>query len=92
VAGEVARECRVDLLRRVYSRTASMSLAEIRGYVRAQAAGYVEAEVDRAVRCGHLSRLLRSRVTDAAVDQLVCVVAHDAFIAESPMSPRTMAA
>lgn len=92
VAGEVARECRSSLWQRVYLRTANMSPAELRGYVRAQAAGFVGSEVEQAIRRRRLRIDLRSRLIDASVDQLVNMVAHDVLCGEPPARVRTMAA
>jgi len=92
VAGEVARECRSGLWQRVYRRTSNMSLAELRGYVRAQAAGFVGGEVDLAICRRHLGIDLRSRLIDASVDQLVNMAAHDVLSGETPAYAKTMAA
>src|SRR3990172_3432251 len=84
VAGEVARECRAGLWRRVYRRSSNMSIAEIRGYVRAQAAGCVAGEVDQVLCRRSVKPALRSRVVDAVVDQLVNMVAHDVLSGAPP--------
>jgi hypothetical protein len=54
VAGEVARQCHASLLRRVGQHLEDMSLAQIRGYVRAQARECVEEEVGRTLHRRHL--------------------------------------
>ena len=92
VAGEVARQCRASLLRRVYQRTVNMSVAEIRGYVRAQAAGYVGDEVDQVLCRRRLKPALRNRVADAAINQLVGMIAHDVLSGEPSASTRPLAA
>ena len=91
-AGEVARQCRSRLWGRVCRRTANMSIAEIRGYVRAQAAGCVAGEVDYVLCHRCLKPALRNRVVDAAVDQLVSMVARDILSREPPANTKTMAA
>jgi hypothetical protein len=69
-----------------------MSIAEIRGYARAQAAGCVGTEVEQVFRYRRLKTALQNRVTDAAVDQLVSLIVHD-VLSEPPMViARTMAA
>ena len=92
VAGEVARECRNSVWQRVYHRTANMSLAEIRGYVRAQAKGFVDDEVERAIHRRHLKAKLRRRLIDASVDQLVVMVAHDVLASDPPVRTKALAA
>jgi len=91
-AGEVARQCRASLWARVYPHTANMGIAEIRGYARAQSVGCIAAEVGRVLSRRRLNPNLYNRVMDAAVDQLVAGVAHDALIGELPASTRPMAA
>jgi hypothetical protein len=54
VAGEVARQCHASLWRRVGRHLGDMSLAQIRGYVRAQALECVEEEVGRTLHRRHL--------------------------------------
>ena len=92
VAGEVARQCRSRLLQRVCRHTGNMSMAEIRGYLRAQAAECVVIEVDEAVGRGRLQMALRSARMDAAIDQLVTAAACDAFFETSSVDTRAMAA
>jgi hypothetical protein len=92
MAGEVARQCGARLGGQVYQRTENMSIAEIRGYVSAIAAGCVGGEVDRAISGRRLKPAMRSRVADAAVDQLVRMVAHDVLAFEPQARARTMAA
>ena len=91
-AGEVARQCRASLWQRVYPRTASMGIAEIRGYIRAQSVGCIATEVKRVLSHRRLNPNLYNRVMDAAVDQLVARVAHDVLSGELPASTRPMAA
>jgi len=69
--GEVARQCQTDLWRRVGRRIGGMSIAEVRGYVRAMAAEYVAAEVDQALDRHHLPPCFRDKITASGVDQIV---------------------
>ena len=94
VASEVAQQCRAGLWRRVYRRTADMSIAQVRGYTRAQAAGCVGGEVDRTLheRRLNLKPALRDRVVQSAIDQLVAMVVHDVLSNQLPTSTKTIAA
>lgn len=92
VAGEVARQCRSGLWRRVSNRTINMSIAEMRGYARAQAAGCVSDEVDRVLYRRHLKPTLRSQIVDAAVDQVIGMLVHDFLSTVPPVNANTMAA
>jgi hypothetical protein len=92
VAGEVARQCRDGLCQRVCRRAADMSIAEIRGYARAHAAEYVRDEVEQALRHRRVRLELRSRIAEAAVDQLVGMVARDMLTGQTMATTRTMAA
>jgi hypothetical protein len=69
-----------------------MSIAEMRGYARAQAAGYVDDEVERALYRRHLKPSLRGRIADAAVEQLVGMLVHDFLSSIPPANTNTMAA
>jgi hypothetical protein len=92
VGGEVARECRADIWQRGYRCTGSMSIAAIRGYVRAQAGGCVRSKVDQIASHHGLKPALRARVTDAAIEQLVGMVLHDFLCGASLVGERSMAA
>lgn len=92
IAGEVARQCQSELWQRVGQQTAEMSVAEIRGYVRAHAVGLLEQEVDRALLRRGLNHRLHGRVIDAAVSQLVGMVAHDVLSGVSTTDMKMMAA
>ena len=92
VAGEVARQCRAGLWRRVYPHAANMSIAQIRGYVRSHAAGCVDEEVSCSLSRRRLNPALHRRVTDAAVDQLILMLAHDILCGQLPVYTRPMAA
>ncbi len=90
--GELARQCRADLCRRVGRRAAGMSLAELRGYARAQAAGLVAAEADRVLGRRHLKPATRDRVLAAGVNQAVNMAVRDALSGPPPAAARTIAA
>lgn len=92
MAGQIASECRAALWHRVQRATANMSMAEVRGYLRAQAAECVAAEIDRVVRHGRLQPVLSQGVMEAAIDQLVAAVAHDVFSEQPHMAAMPMAA
>ncbi len=91
-AGEVARQCRDTLWQRVYFRTADMSMAQIRGYVRARAAALVGSEVERVLGRRNLSPALHGEIKEIAVAKLIGWVTHDVLSGELPASTRTMAA
>ena len=92
VAGEVARQCRSALWRRVSRQTASMSVAEVRGYVRARAAGCVATEVEQVFARRRLKPALRTQVATSALDQLISMVVHDVLSEPAPSDASTMAA
>ena len=91
-AGEVARECGHTLRQRIYPRVAEMTVAQIRGYVRAQATALVESEVDHVLCRHHLSPALCGEIREAALGQLVGTTIHDVLSGELPATMRTMAA
>ena len=92
LAGEVARQCRAALRNRVSRRSHGMSPAMLRGYIRAYAAALVAAEAAAAVtECG-ANVHLRSRVIDAATEQLVRVVCRDLLSARFAAQGRAAAA
>ena len=92
VGGEVARQCRADFWQCVCSRVVGMDVAEIRGYVRAIADGYIGAEVDHAFNRRRLSPVLRPQVVASAVDQLINLTVRDALSQGSPANVRPLAA
>jgi hypothetical protein len=92
VGGEVARECRADLWRRVRRETADMSVPEARGYARAQAAALAAAQVDEALARRSLDTALRARVLESSIDQLVNMAVRDALHEQSPADTRSLAA
>ncbi len=75
--GQLARQCREDLWRRICHRIAGMSVAEVRGYVRAQAMDGVAAEVDWTLHQHHLSSASRAKVLSSALDQLIGMMVRD---------------
>jgi hypothetical protein len=91
-AGEVVRQCRDILWQRVYLRTADMSIAQIRGYVRAQAAALVDTEVDRVLCRRGLTPGLYAEIREIAVAQLIGGIAHDVLSREIAANKRTLAA
>jgi hypothetical protein len=90
--GEVARECRAELWRRVHRQVASMSVPEIRGYVRAHAAGIAAAQLDAVLTRRSLKPSLGSRVLASGIDQLVSLTIRDSLIGELPAEVRPLAA
>ena len=91
VADEVARRCRPSLWQRTCRGTGTMSVPEIRGYVRAQASGLVEPEVDAALADHGIRQSLRGRMVDSAVDQLIAMVIRD-VLSEQPACEMKMIA
>jgi len=69
-----------------------MSVAEVRGYVRAQAAGCVATEVEQVLARRHLKPRLRAQVAASALDQLIGMVVHDVLSEQAPSEASTMAA
>jgi hypothetical protein len=92
MADEIAQQCQAGIWQRICHRMSSMSASEIRGYAMAHAVGFVESEVDRTL-CRHgRNSTLRSRVIDTAVQKIVSLVIHDAFIAASSANAQMIAA
>jgi hypothetical protein len=92
VGGAIARECQADVWRRGYRCTGSMSIAAIRGYIRAQAGECVAAMVEQFAIHNRLKPALRARVEDAAINQLVGLVLHDFLSGVSPAEEKSLAA
>jgi hypothetical protein len=92
VGGEVARECHNQLWQRVRRQVAGMSVSEIRGYVRAHAAGIAAAEVEEVLDRRSLKSAMGARVLASSVDQLVSMAVRDALAEESSADARTLAA
>ncbi len=89
---ELARQCRADLWRRLCRRGGGMSLAELRGYARAQAAGLVATEADRVLGRRHFQPLMRDRVLAAGVDQVVNMAVRDVLSGPPVDTARPIAA
>ena len=90
--GEVARQCRAELWQRVHRQVAGMSVPEIRGYVRAHAAGIAAAQVEEVLSRRSLKPTLGTRVLASGVDQLVSMTIRDALIGEPSAEARPLAA
>jgi hypothetical protein len=69
-----------------------MNAAQIRGYVRAQAAASVDREVDLAVCRRHLAPSLHGEIRETALALLVGAIIHDMLSGELPAGRRTLAA
>jgi hypothetical protein len=92
LGGQLARECRGDFWRRGHRCLGSMSIAAIRGYARAQAGGCMTSKMDQVLLHRRLGPALRTRVMDAAIDQLVGMVVHDVLAGQLPADERSIAA
>jgi hypothetical protein len=93
VGGEVARQCRDDLWRRVSRHLSGMSAAEVRGYARAHAIEIVAAETDWALHRHRLSANYRARVIESGIEQIVAMVVRDALrMAPTEVDARPIAA
>lgn len=90
--GELARDCRADVWQRGRRCTDGMSIAAIRGYVRAQAAGCVRPKVDEIASRHRLTPSMGPQVMESAIEQLVGMVLHDFLSGASPTRERSMAA
>jgi hypothetical protein len=88
-AENVAGRCRASLGWRVYRQAGDMSVAEIRGYVRALAWEYVYDEI---AKLPAFKPALRSRVVGAAVEKLVRMVSYDAVNKLAFVDKTTLAA
>jgi hypothetical protein len=69
-----------------------MEVAEIRGYVRALADGFIAPEVDQVLDRRRLSPALRPQVLASAVEQLISLTVRDALSHVSPAAARPLAA
>jgi len=69
-----------------------MSIAVVRGYVRAQAAGCVATEVEQALARRNLKPRLRTQVAASALDQLIGMVVHDVLSEQAPREVSMIAA
>lgn len=92
VAGEVARACRANLWHQISRGTLNMSVAEVRGYVRAYASRHVRAEAEQARSRRHLRRSQLQPLIEAATAQLVAMITRDVLSDASLLRPDTIAA
>ncbi len=92
IGGEVARQCRVALWRRVSHAAFGMSVAELRGYARAQAGDLAAAEVEISLGRHRLRESVREPILMAGIEQLVELIVHDAVAEESWSAARPIAA
>ncbi|MGA2035033.1 MAG: hypothetical protein ABSG68_22520 [Thermoguttaceae bacterium] len=76
-AGEVARESHADAWTCLYERTCGMSLPQARGYIRAQAAEFIAAEVDTVLARRRIGPYLRPQIVDEAIEQLIAMLVED---------------
>ncbi|MEN6449958.1 MAG: hypothetical protein ABFC96_05670 [Thermoguttaceae bacterium] len=84
--GEIARQCRADLWRRLRPVADGMSPAELRGYARAQATSLVEFEADRLLERHCLRTSMRDRVLAAGIDQVVTMAVRDVLSDPLPIA------
>jgi hypothetical protein len=91
-SGEVARACREGLARCVSCRAGEMSIAEIRGYVRARASVYIRDELDETICRRQINPGLRHAIAAAAIDQLVVTVLRDVLCGERTAVAKPLAA
>lgn len=92
IGGEVARECRSDLGWPSFGSTGNMSIAAIRGYMRARSAAWIERKVEEVLFRRRCNPALRERVVDSAISQFVGMVVRDILLGELPIGERSMAA
>lgn len=90
--GEVARQCRTALWQRISWRIRGMSVAEVRGYVRACAAEIVASDVEQVLSRRRWNLALREQVTAASVDQLVSLAVRDVLSEVPPVAAKPRAA
>ncbi|MEN6459389.1 MAG: hypothetical protein ABFC63_10720 [Thermoguttaceae bacterium] len=89
--GELARQCRADVWRRLRLHALEMSPAELRGYARACAGELLAAEAERILDARFLRPLMRERVLGAAMDQVIPMAVRD-VLSEPLAATRPMAA
>jgi hypothetical protein len=92
VGGEAARECRAHFWHCVAPRVAGMSVAEVRGYARALAEGFVAPEADAAIGRRRLNPALRPQVVAVAVEQLISLAVRDSLSDAASPAVRPLAA
>ena len=92
LGGELARECRAELWRRIGRQIAGMSTPEARGYARVQAAQLAADHIDMVLGHRSLDPALRDRMLASGIDQLIGMAVRDA-LSEPPLAePQTRAA
>jgi len=92
IGGQLARECRADIWQCRHQRLAMMSIAAIRGYVRAEGGERLASKIDHILPRQNLKPALRKRVLDAATDQLIGMVLRDVLAGVTPIGQRSLAA
>jgi hypothetical protein len=78
LGGEIARQCRVVLWRRVSRAAFEISAAELRGYARAMAGDLVAAETELSLKRHRLRESWREEAQAAGIEQLIELIVHDA--------------
>jgi hypothetical protein len=92
LGGAVAHRCRASLWRRTCRQAETMSVAEIRGYVRAHALPLVEPEVDAEMADQGIDQALRGRLIESAVERLIAMTIHDVFSHQPTCETKMIAA
>ncbi len=92
IGGQLARECRADIWQRRHQYLATMSIAAIRGYVRAEAGERLAPKIDHVLPGQNLKPALRNGALDAATDQLIGMVLHDVLAGAPALGERSLAA
>ena len=90
--GQLARQCREDLWPRIFHQIAGMSIAEVRGYIRAQAMEFVAAEVDWTLDQHRLAPAFKAKVLASAIDQLIGMMVRDVLRMTPETGLKTVAA
>lgn len=76
IAQRVAERCQREVAQRVVGRTAGMSVAERRGYIRVRAANVVQRECDLALAANRQLRAAdRARLVELATNALIASAA-----------------
>jgi len=84
LAAEVASRCREAVEARAREKFGVMGIQQMRGYIRAQAAGIVRGEVDDLVDAGRLACEDRLLAEAWATERIIHAVIHDWFRVSSP--------
>ena len=75
--GEVARECHAALWDHTFARTRDMTAAQVRGYLRAIAPGFIAREIDAVLGRRRVRGSLRPQVLASAVQQVTELIVAD---------------